>query len=89
MKKRNQRRPGRTTRGYLARLRRLVVKETTLRRQLARNMAQQLIIYATGAPIGFSDRAEVENILASSRPSAYSIRTLIHEIVQTELFRKK
>ena len=58
-------------------------------RRLARNFAKQVVIYATGAPIGFSDRVEIEQILDRARPSAYGIRSLIHEVVQSPLFQKK
>ncbi len=58
-------------------------------RQLARNLARQLTIYATGAPIRFSDRAAIERILDRARASQYGVRTLIHEIVQSELFLQK
>jgi hypothetical protein len=57
--------------------------------QLARNLAQQLTIYATGAPIGFSDRAVIEKILAENRKNHYGVRDLVHEIVQSELFLNK
>jgi hypothetical protein len=57
--------------------------------QLARNLAQQLIVYATGAPIRFSDRPAIGKILANSRPGGYGVRTLVHEIVQSELFLNK
>jgi len=56
---------------------------------LARNLAQQLIVYATGAPIRFSDRPQVAAILERSRDSHYSVRQLIHEIVQSEIFLNK
>jgi hypothetical protein len=55
--------------------------------QLARNLARQLIVYATGAPVRFSDRAQVEQILERARSRRYGVRTLIHEIVQSDLFR--
>jgi hypothetical protein len=57
--------------------------------QLARNLAQQLIVYATGAPIRFSDRPAIGKILASSRAAGYGVRKLVHEIVQSELFLSK
>jgi hypothetical protein len=57
--------------------------------QLARNLSQQLVVYATGAPIRFSDRPAIAKILANSRPGEYGVRTLVHEIVQSELFREK
>jgi hypothetical protein len=58
-------------------------------RQIARNMVHQLVTYATGAPVGFADRAEVERILDASAKDNYGLRTLVHEIVQSELFRNK
>ena len=59
------------------------------RRQLARNLARHLIVYGTGAPIRFGDRAEVERILDRAKETDYGIRTLIHEIVFSDLFRHK
>ncbi len=57
--------------------------------QLALNLVGQFTIYATGAPIGYSDRATIRKILDESRPSGYGVRTLIHGLVQSELFRNK
>jgi hypothetical protein len=57
--------------------------------QLARNLAQQLTIYATGAPIGFADRPVIEKILAENRKKGYGVRDLIHGIVQSDLFLNK
>ena len=57
--------------------------------QLARNLARQLIIYSTGAPIRFSDRAELEKIVQKNRREGYGIRSLIHAVVQSDLFRNK
>jgi len=57
--------------------------------QLARNLAQQLAVYATGAPIRFSDRPRIAKMLAKSQESGYGVRTLIHELVQSDLFLKK
>ena len=57
--------------------------------QLARNVASQLVIYATGAPVRFSDRAAIEKILGHARASGYGFRTLLHEVVQSELFLRK
>jgi hypothetical protein len=57
--------------------------------QLARNLAQQLTVYATGAPTGFSDRPILNKILAENRKTGYGIRDLIHQIVQSDLFLNK
>ena len=66
-------------------------KELLLRdeRAIARNLANQFITYATGTPVRFSDREILEEILNKSEPSGYGVRTIIHEIVQSSLFRNK
>jgi hypothetical protein len=56
---------------------------------LARNLARQLLIFATGAPVRFGDRAEIENILQRSKAHRYGLRTLVHEVVQSPLFLNK
>ena len=58
-------------------------------RQVARNLARQLATYATGAPVRFSDRAAIEEILQRTAARGHGVRALIHEIVQSELFLKK
>ncbi|MFM9081000.1 MAG: DUF1585 domain-containing protein [Opitutaceae bacterium] len=37
----------------------------------------------------FSDRAAVEAILGRTRAGGYGVRSLVHEVVQSELFRRK
>jgi len=58
-------------------------------RVLAKNIANQLITYATGTPVRLSDRAALEEILNKCQESGYGLRTLIHEVVQSPLFRSK
>ncbi len=58
-------------------------------KQIARNLAKQLSIYATGAPVRFSDRAQIEQVLERASSSQYGVRSLIHELVQSDLFRNK
>ncbi len=57
--------------------------------QLARNLTQKLLIYATGAEIQFADREVVEQIVATLRGKNYGLRTLVHEVVQSRLFVNK
>jgi len=57
--------------------------------QIARNFVQQLATYATGAPIRFSDRARVERILQATKSGDYGMRSILDEIIQSELFLKK
>jgi hypothetical protein len=56
---------------------------------IARNLTQQLMVYATGAPIRFSDRAAIQQILHRTKSGHYGTRRLVHEIVQSDLFRRK
>jgi hypothetical protein len=58
-------------------------------RTVARNMVGQLATYATGAPIGFTDRGQVEAILDKSRDTDWGVRSIVHGIVQSNLFRYK
>ncbi|GAB4364826.1 MAG: hypothetical protein OHK0021_08590 [Bryobacter sp.] len=58
-------------------------------RQIARNLATQLITYSTGAPVRFGDRPALEAILNQTQKDGYGVRSLIHAIVQSELFCSK
>jgi len=58
-------------------------------RPIARDLASQLLIYATGAPVGFADRGGIDQILEKSAASRYGLRSLIHEIVQSPMFLSK
>ncbi len=57
--------------------------------QLARNLARQLVVYATGAPVRFIDRPAVEKILEHTAARGYGVRSILHEVVQSELFLNK
>jgi hypothetical protein len=57
---------------------------------IARNLANQLVVFATGAPPArFSDREEVEQILKRAASHQYGVRTLVEEIVKSDLFQTK
>lgn len=58
-------------------------------RQIARGLVEKLVIYSTSAEVSFSDRDEIEKILDHAEPSEFGFRTLIREVVASELFRKK
>ena len=58
-------------------------------RTIARNLVGQLATYATGAPIGFSDRKQVEEVLEKTQASGYGVRDIVHGIVESDLFRNK
>jgi Protein of unknown function (DUF1588)/Protein of unknown function (DUF1585)/Protein of unknown function (DUF1592) len=57
--------------------------------QIARTVASKLAIYATGAPITFADRAEIDRIIATTRAKDHGFRSLIHAVVQSPLFQSK
>ena len=57
--------------------------------QIAHCITEKLITYATGQPVGFDDRKAVDQILAEAKASDYGLRTLIHAVVASELFRSK
>jgi hypothetical protein len=58
-------------------------------RQLARNLVRQLMIYATGAEVRFSDRGALEEVLDATSAEHYPVRELIHKIVNSRLFQQK
>ena len=57
--------------------------------QFARNLARQLLVFATGADVQFADREEVEAIAKRTRERNYGLRSLVHEVVQSRLFLHK
>jgi len=58
-------------------------------RVVARNFVKQLIVYATGAPVSFSDRIAIETILDTANNSAYGTRNLVHEVIKSGIFKIK
>ena len=56
---------------------------------IAMNLAKQLTVYATGAPVRFSDRAQIEKMVQAAKADAYGLRTLVHQVVESDLFRNK
>jgi hypothetical protein len=55
---------------------------------VARNLTNKLMTYATGAGVSFADRAAVEDILKKAGPED-GLRTLVEEVVQSPLFQTK
>lgn len=54
-----------------------------------RSVVEKLLIYATGSPLRPADDAAVDRILRQLREHDFGARTLIHEVVQSELFLNK
>ncbi len=62
---------------------------TQAEQTVAHNLVSQLATYATGAPVGFADRKQVDAIIKATRPSGYGVRSIVHGIVASDLFRFK
>jgi hypothetical protein len=56
---------------------------------IVRTVAEKLVVYATGGPIRPADRTAVDGILQRVRDKNDGMRTLLHEVVQSELFLNK
>ena len=56
---------------------------------LARNFAEKLLIYATGSPIRFADRDEIDRIVAATQKDDYGLRSLIHGAIASDVFLRK
>ena len=56
-------------------------------RQLARNLLEQLTIYATGGPLRFADRAEREQLLDAIAGDGYRVGDLLRQFITSRLFR--
>jgi hypothetical protein len=57
--------------------------------RLARALAAKLTTYATGAAPTPLDRAALDAVVAKVRDKDYGLRSLVHEVVQSDLFRNK
>ncbi len=58
-------------------------------KMLARNFAEKLLVYGTGAPIAFADRDQVEQIVDSTSDDRYGMRSLLNEVVLSPIFLSK
>ena len=57
--------------------------------QFARNLARQLLVFATGADVQFADREVVQSVAAKTRERNHGLRSLVHEVVQSPAFLTK
>lgn len=55
--------------------------------QIARTVASNLVVYATGAPVSIADRMEIERIVEQTRETGHGFRSLIHAVVQSGVFQ--
>jgi hypothetical protein len=59
------------------------------RDQIARALATKLLTYATGGAPAATDRPQLDAIVGKIRKKDNGFRTLVHEIVASDLFRTK
>jgi hypothetical protein len=57
--------------------------------QIARALTEKLVTYGTGGPPERADRAQIDAIAQRIRGKNYGFRSLVHEIVESDLFRMK
>lgn len=57
--------------------------------QFARALGEKLVTYATGAPVGPADRAELETLVQELTRNGSGLRTLVLLVVESELFASK
>ncbi|MDB5337528.1 MAG: hypothetical protein JWN70_3147 [Planctomycetaceae bacterium] len=57
--------------------------------QLARGVTRHLLTYATGEPASPLDQPTIEAIVSGAAKDDYGLRSLVHGLVQSELFRSK
>jgi len=57
--------------------------------QLARNLAEQLLTYGTGATIGFSDREHVDAIVRSTAATDHGFASIVEAVVTSPVFLHK
>lgn len=57
--------------------------------QLARGVTRHLVTYATGAPATRLDQPAIESIVTATAKNNHGLRSLVHGVVQSELFRSK
>jgi mono/diheme cytochrome c family protein len=57
--------------------------------QLARALCEKLLSYGTGAATSATERQEIDAIVARVRDKNYGFRSLVHEVVQSQIFQRK
>jgi hypothetical protein len=57
--------------------------------RLARAFAGKLLTFATGRELGFSDRAELDRIVADTAQNKHRLRDLLHRVIASEIFLNK
>ena len=57
--------------------------------QIARTLVDRLLVYSTGATTTFADRSSIEAIVEEAKADNFGVRSLLHAVVQSDLFRAR
>ena len=57
--------------------------------RVARCIAEKLLVFATGRPMGFSDRAEIDRLVEETKKKQHAMRDFVHAVVQSRIFSSK
>jgi mono/diheme cytochrome c family protein len=57
--------------------------------RIAACVAEKLVVYSTGGGADFADRAAIDAMVKRIAAKNYGLRTLVHEVVASEVFRTK
>jgi hypothetical protein len=58
-------------------------------RKLARNVAEKLLVFGTGAPISFADRQVVERIVDQAAAEGFGFRSIVQAVAASPVFLSK
>ena len=58
-------------------------------RKLARNVAEKLLVYGTGANISFADRQAIDQIVDRAAQDNYGFRSIVHAVTTSPTFLSK
>ncbi len=56
---------------------------------VARHLASQLFVFSTGADVEFADRSSIDAVVDAGRAAQHPVRTMIHWVVGSDLFRQR
>ncbi|TWU50630.1 Planctomycete cytochrome C [Rubripirellula tenax] len=56
---------------------------------IARTLIDRLLVYSTGATTTFADRNEINQLVRGTKSEAYGVRSIVHAVVQSKLFRTR
>jgi hypothetical protein len=58
-------------------------------RKLAKNLAEKLLVYGTGAAISFADRQAIDQIVDQAAQDNYGFRSIVHAVTTSPTFLSK